>query len=75
MAAMNRHERRRQRKLQRQPPAPTPREWKRAILAWLDEIDESELPEGVTKEQARQEIETISHQARPDGEGGWEVVL
>lgn len=65
----------RRRRHQRQPKPPTPKEWKAAVLEWLDTLDDADLPEGLTKEDARQATDELARTARPDGKGGWTVEI
>ena len=51
----------------------TPSDWKASILEWLDTLDETDLPEGLTKDEVRQAVDELSRTARPDGRGGWIV--
>jgi len=54
-------------------PSASPSDWKASILEWLDGLDDADLPEGLTKEDARQAIDQLANTARPDGKGGWTV--
>jgi len=44
-------------------------------LEWLDTLDETDLPEGFTKDEVRQAVDELAHIARPDGKGGWTVEI
>ena len=63
----------RRRRHQSQPKPPTAKEWKAAVLEWLDTLDETDLPEGFTKDEVRQAVDGLARTARPDGKGGWIV--
>lgn len=65
----------RRRRHQQPPKPPTAKEWKAAVLEWLDGLDDADLPEGLTKEDTRQAIDELAHTARPDDKGGWTVEI
>ena len=65
----------RRRRHQRHPKPPTAKDWKASILEWLDTLDETDLPEGLTKDEVRQAVDELAHIARPDGKGGWTVEI
>ncbi len=56
-------------------PSASPSDWKASILEWLDTLDETDLPEGLTKDEVRQAVDELSRTARPDGRGGWIVEI
>ena len=54
-------------------PSASPSDWKASILEWLDTLDDSELPEGLTRDEVREAVDELARTARPDGKGGWTV--